>query len=172
MSQQITPFEHAKQWIKPATAMSPSKAFYTGMRTGGEGNMLGVPFIGYEMAHAQRGEMMATLTGRTVGLFTYPVVTGATLAVMTMIPGINLVAYPMAAALLAAFPNTMLEDKIIGGISFLNQTGRRIRRLEVGGDFEDSESAYATRQRSLHDLTGTMQASRRYLGQEALLMHR
>jgi hypothetical protein len=170
--QTVTPYEHAKSWLKPATQMSTRQAFWSGMKAGADGNMLGLPFVAYEMGTAQRGEMLATATGRVTGLCTYPVTAGLTLAMLSAIPGVNVVAYPIVAAILAQFPNSYLENKIISGIRTLNQAGRRIRRLEVGGDFEDSESASAARQRSLRELTGTMQTSRRYLGQEALFMHR
>lgn len=170
----VTPNEQSRfaQWAQRAKEMTPGRAFVEGTKAGADGNMLSLPFIAYEVGHAQRGEAISVATGRLSGLVTYPVMTGLTLAVMAAIPGVNLAATPFIAAAIASFPNTMLEDKVISGVRLITDTARQIRRLEFGGSYQDSTSAQAIRELGIRELTGTMQSSRRYLGQEAALLHR
>lgn len=61
---------------------------------------------------------------------------------------------------------------VIGhGVQMFNDANRNIRHLNMGGDYKDTEIAYTMRQRAAQEMAGSIMNARRYLGQEALLMH-
>lgn len=75
------------------------------------------------------------------------------------------------AAFVAALPNIAVIDKMQRGLSLLSSSDRRIQRLEMGGDFQDSETAAALRMAAVRDMSSAMGMRRRYLGAEALYFH-
>lgn len=152
--------------------MRPASAFWSGFRWGADGNMLSLPFIAYEAATAQRGEVIPTATGRVAGLMAYPALAGVMAAGVAMMPGVGVAAAGLIAGLMALYPNALLEDGISRRIRVLSNAARQVRRLEMGGAYEDTETAQRQRMLAVQEMSSTMQISRRYLGQEARLFHR
>jgi hypothetical protein len=168
----LTHAQHGiKQLIHEDVKFRPAKAFGIGLRDGLKGNALNVPFIAMEVASAQRGEQMATLTGRVGGILTYPVFAGVLAAGIAMIPGVN-VAAGLIGAMIAMYPNGLLEDSVIRKVKWLNTTGKNIRHLEVGGAYQDTNLAAHQRQIAMMELSSAIQPARRFLGQEGLAFHK
>jgi hypothetical protein len=158
--------------LEDGSRTRPSKAFWRGVDWGAGGNMLGLPFIAYEVGTAQRGEMLPTAAGRTMGLMTYPALSGVIAFGLAMIPGVNVATAGIAAGLMAMYPNGVLEDGMSRGIRAITDTAKQIRHIEMGGSYQDSQSAEQQRMRALQEMGGAMQTSRRWLGQEAVFFHR
>jgi hypothetical protein len=53
----------------------------------------------------------------------------------------------------------------------LHDFDRRTRRLEMGGRYTDSETNQALRASSIREMSAAFGSARRYLGNEAALMH-
>lgn len=152
------------------SARRVSGSFYKAMKLSGDGMFLAAPFIGLEVASAEPGDRLATGAASTAGLFTYPVLAGMIAAGLAM-TGVGTPAAAWIALVLAAFPNSKVEDGIHRGIRSFTDWGRQVRRLEMGGRYQDTEQARAQRYQAISAMSATMQNSRRYLGQEALLLH-
>ena len=79
-------------------------------------------------------------------------------------------------AFLTAPTNLLLPERpanaVLGKVRFLTQADQRMRGLEMGCRYQDTLSARAIRIRSVEAMSGSLGAARRYLGNEAMLMHR
>lgn len=53
----------------------------------------------------------------------------------------------------------------------VTETSRRIRRLDFGDTYKDSEMAFTMRQRAAQELGGSLLNARQYLGREGALFH-
>jgi hypothetical protein len=156
----------------PASKFKSFRAAKVGLRDGFKGNMLNIPFIAFEAGSAQRGEQLATVTGRVGGMLTYPALSAAFAMGVAMIPGVNVGAAALAASLLAMYANSLLEDSAIRKIKWLNDKGKSIRHLELGGRYQDTNYAQKMRQTAMAELSSAQAPSRRYLGNEAIFAHR
>jgi hypothetical protein len=155
--------------------MAPSRAFWSGMKLSGIGIAAGVPMIAYEAGHAQRGEVLPTALGRTVGLMTFPALSGALAAGGAMAAtalGLSVPGIGAFAVLASIYPDVMIGNSINRSIRSLTAAGRQVHHLEFGGSFQDTDTARQMRNYALYEMSGATSASRRYLGQEAALMHR
>jgi hypothetical protein len=160
-----------KSTVKENVKYQPGKAFGNELKTGFKGSLLSIPFIAFEAGYAQRGELSGTLVGRSVGICTYPVLAGVMAAGLAMIPGVN-VAVGLVASLAAMYPNGLLEESVIRKVNWLTKTGKSIRHLEIGGQYVDSDYAKHQRQIASMELSSATGATRRFLGNEALVFHR
>jgi hypothetical protein len=167
--------ESIKSIFAPHKAVSSFRsynAFHSGVADGLKGSLFNAPFIGFEVGSAQRGEQLATLSGKTTGLLTYPALSGIAAAGVAMIPGINVAAAALVGSILVMYPASLLEDSVTKKVKWLNETGKRISHLELGGSYKDTSYAQRVRQQSLIELSGAHGPARRYLGQEGLINHR
>jgi len=64
-----------------------------------------------------------------------------------------------------------IGESVAKPIRFLQKLDHRMRRLEMGGDYVDTERAATMRQRAVQEMSGSLLNARSVLGQEALLMH-
>jgi hypothetical protein len=73
----------------------------------------------------------------------------------------------------AVVAGEVVIDRILqsGAFRTFSQLDQRIRRLEMGGSYQDTVSAKALRDRALTDIGSALSPARRVLGQEALLTH-
>jgi hypothetical protein len=136
-----------------------------------------MPLVAYSAGKAQRGEKLSTLASGTAGLATLPMMAGwGTNAFRLVAPTLGgpagAVAGFLAGALLSATPNEWLRSGVFRSMRLLTDRGRSLRRLEMGGDYRDTETAAAMRQAAVQEMTGTRQATRTWLGQEAAFLHR
>ena len=125
-----------------------------------------------ELATCKRGELLPTATGRGAGLLLYPAITGITMSALTLLTPFSGGTTAILASLLALYPDTVIENMAISRIRRIGEEGKYARRFQFGGDFQDTQSALALRQRAVRDMSGAHTTARRYLGHEASLLHR
>ena len=162
----------------PATESAPvigskiSNSFFKGARITGDNIIWGIPFIALEAGSAQPGEQIPTLTGRIAGLAAQPALAGIMSAGLTASVGCPPAAAAIIAMIGAAYVSVKFEDPLIRGFNWITKHTTEGRRVSFGGDFQDTVTSQARRQRALRDIAGAMPASRQWLGQEALILHR
>lgn len=134
-----------------------------------------MPLFAYMAAKEPPGAKMASfgseLAGIPISLVTTPFVTAACSAIpgFSMLPvGVRSFVGVIAAQFLI---NQPIAERINGGIRAANQYTNRKRSLEMGGSFRDSYSASEARMAGIQDMSSSFGARRRYLGQEARLLH-
>lgn len=132
----------------------------------------GVPQIAFASARMQRGEVLPTLADRALGIASYPGLSAVMRPVARFFlpAAIGATASGFAAAALAVLPAVGLGLAAAKSVRYFGQFGRRLRHIEMGGDYEDTESALALRMRAVSDMSSAMSYSRRWLGNEALFM--
>ena len=158
--------------LPPSLPEKMGNAFFKGARFTGDNVMWGLPFVALEAGLAQPGEKVPVLTGRLFGLAAQIPIAGALSSATVALIGCPPAAAAVAAALAAAYVSAKLEDPFIRGLKVFTQKALTSRRVAFGGDFKDTVTSQARRQRALRELAGAMPASRQWLGQEALILHR
>jgi hypothetical protein len=149
-----------------------SYMFGKGVRWGFDGNVVAIPFLAANVAMSQRGERLSTAAGSVAGMGTFGISQGVIAAGLSLIPGIGQGAVLFASMLGAMYPSALVDSFVSRQARTLTDIGRNIRRLETGAGFTDSETAARSRLGAVMEMSAAMQTSRRYLGQEARLMHR
>jgi hypothetical protein len=143
-----------------------SMGFSHGLKLGMNGSLLGVPFIAFEAGAAQRGERLPTMASSAIALATYPIMTGVIAGALAA-TGIGAPVAAFMSLFLASYPNSELEAGLNRGFKKFTKLSQHIHRLEMGGDYTDTETAYNQRLLAVRDMSGSFQSARRYLGQEA-----
>jgi hypothetical protein len=69
-----------------------------------------------------------------------------------------------------------IGDKVIGRpleqvMQAAHDFSGGVRKLEMGGDFQDTQEAYTMRQVAVREMGSSLLNARRHLGQEAAMMH-
>ena len=139
-----------------------------------KGNLIGVPFIALSVASANRGEKLTTAVSEFAGVVTYPVTSFVVTAALSLIPGGRMFSPGIRAfvgTLVAALPNTALTEGLNRGFNKLSKTDQRVRRLAMGGSYQDSANASSQREVAIRDMTMAFRPGRQLLGQEAMLFH-
>jgi hypothetical protein len=139
------------------------------------GTMAGLPILAMEAGSAQKGEVIPTLLGGSVGLMAYPAMSSALAAggaALAAAMGIAVPGIGWIAAAAALYPEVIAGNSISRGIRELTVAGQQIRHLEMGGHYTDTASASRLRDQALYEMSGATSAARRYLGQEAYFLHR
>ena len=127
------------------------------------------PLAAFSAAKAQRGEKLPTLVSEAAGVAALrPMAWVAHEALSTIAGG---PALWMGVVVLTAAPNTLLRHSVYRGLRYLHDFDRRTRRLEMGGRYTDSETNQALRASSIQEMSAAFGSARRYLGNEAALMH-
>lgn len=155
----------------PAAKRSQS-SFFSGLSYGAKGTPINGILAAFEVAEAERGQKVPTLLGKTAGIMAYPVLTGIATVGLSLIPGIGTGAAVFMSLFLAGYESDLLGNSISRKIKTFTEFGKRVRHLEMGGSYIDTELARRQRLLAIQDINATMIPRRRYLGQEALLMHR
>jgi hypothetical protein len=65
----------------------------------------------------------------------------------------------------------ILERNAAAALQYVKETGQRTMRVNMGGGYIDTDTAYTMRQRAAQDMSGSLQNARQYLGKEAALLH-
>lgn len=137
-----------------------------------EGSLLSLPIMALSTATAQRGEKAAAFASTASSLITFPATMGAIGAAVSLIPGIGPGVATALSFLGAMYPSSKVDEGVNRAVRTYSRFGANVRRLEMGGDFVDSESAARSRMRAVQDMSAALINNRRYLGQEARLLHR
>ena len=132
-----------------------------------------IPLVGFSAAKAQRGEKLATMASGTATLLAMPSTAWIASKGIAMVAGgpVGFAANLIGVVLLTSKPNEMIRHSIYRGMRYLQSFDRRVRRLEMGGRYTDSETNQALRMSGVQEMSAALGASRRYLGNEAALMH-
>lgn len=136
------------------------------------GFAIGATLTAFQAAQAQRGEKLATMGGQGLGLIAYPAIAGVASAGLCLIPGIGPGLAAFMGVLLAAYPDEILSNNATRAIRTFSNANKAVRHLEMGGSYKDSEIAIRQRYNAINDMNASLLPGRRFLGQEALLMHR
>lgn len=132
----------------------------------------GVPQISFSSARAQRGEVLSTFADYSVGIASYPLLTGLLNPISKfLLPTTFGIAGAAAmTAILAVLPAYGLGKAAKAAVRYFSQFGYRQRHIEMGGDYQDTATAYNLRIRAISEMSSAMSYSRRWLGNEALFM--
>ena len=154
------------------TRYSVSSNLRRGFTEGSSGLFYDLPFAALEIANAPRGQAINTALGKSVEYAAFPIVNAASVAVVALLlPEAIAGAVPLAALVLSAVVVGGIRKVADKGIRAFSAIGTRVRHLEMGGNYKDTDTAYTLRMRAISDMNGSMQPARRYLGQEGLIFH-
>jgi hypothetical protein len=164
-------------WSTPAQTLPsfPSKvsnSFWKGTRFATEGAYWGLPIVGLQAAFAKPGEMIPTIASQAASLAIQPVTSGIASAGLTLTLGLPPAAAALAATVLVGVAATQFEHKLTRGLTELSREGAEASRVRFGGGYIDTRTAQQRRQRAALELAGGLPTSRRWLGQEALFLHK
>lgn len=174
----VLPFRSDLKRLRPGTGLFRKDSWKAIRKSAPEsvaGMGMFMPLFAYMAAKEPPGAKMASfgseLAGVPLSLVTTPFVTAACSAIpgFSMLPvGVRSFVGVLAAQFLV---NQPITEKISNGIRKANQYTNRKRSLEMGGNFRDSYGASESRMAAMQDMSSSFGARRRYLGNEAALLH-
>lgn len=171
-------FYRGKQVQNPLTLLVLAKsrkmreAFLGGFCLSGVMSAAFFPLLAFQAGKAGTGGFVSTMVGGSATLAAGVPIAGFASAGLSLIPGIGPFAAAVAGTMLVGYGEYRVGKSLIKATRYFTDTAKRIRHLEMGGSYADSELAQRQRYFAIHDMNATMIPGRRYLGQEALLMHR
>lgn len=118
------------------------------------------PAIAYTAGHSKRGELLSDVASRSAAQIGVPVLATAIGAIT---------GNPLLGLALGLLPTRGIERNLHGAVKMLTQLEQNTRRLEMGGSYQDTATSAGLRLRSVQEMSGSMGASRRYLGNEAAI---
>lgn len=148
------------------------KSFLGGIGFGALGRVQDVAMIGFQAANAGRGGFVPSIIGQSAAIGLGIPLTGFISAGLCLIPGVGPLAGAIVGNILSGYAELRFGSELIKKIRLFTDMHRRIRHLEMGGSYQDSLIAQRQRFRAIQDMNAALVPSRRYLGQEALIMHR
>ena len=128
--------------------------------------------IGFQANKAGRGGLVPAMVGQGAAILGMIPVAGFAAAALCLVPGIGPVTAAIVAGLASDYAEYRIGSQLIKHVRFFTDTDKRIRHLEMGGNYRDSEIAQLQRFQAIQDINASMVPGRRYLGQESRLMHR
>lgn len=128
--------------------------------------------IGFQGSKAERGSRLPAILGQGAAMIPGTVLAGFASIGLCLIPGIGPAAAAIIADTLLGYADYRMGAALAKPIRMFTETNKRIRHLEMGGSYIDTEMASRQRIYAIQDMNSAMIPSRRYLGQEALFMHR
>ena len=172
------PRVNASMWKAPVEAVAESfprqvgNSFWKGMRFAGEGAYWAMPMIAIEAASAQKGEIVPTIAAQSLSLAVQPLAAGVASSALTLTLGLPPAAAAIAATLVVGYAASQLEHTLARGFAKIGHAGAVSERTRFGAGFLDTRTAQQRRQRAATELAGALPTSRRWLGQEAVFLHR
>lgn len=148
------------------------KGFWGGLSTGSKLGITSVALVGFQAARSSRGGFVPSIVGQGLALSSSVVLTGVASAALCLIPGVGPVTAAIVGSVLADYPEYMLGTYLSRKVRLLTDAYKDIRHLEMGGRYKDTESAQRQRAIAIQDMNAAMIPGRRFLGQEAVFMHR
>lgn len=145
---------------------------WSGLRSQNYAFLGGVPQIAFASAKMQRGEVLPTMVDTSIGIASFP--------------GLSAVMRPAArfltaglfgqmgvaglSGMLAVLPAYGVGKIAAQGVRYFKDWGYNLRRIEMGGRYEDTDTASSLRMRAINDMSSALSYSRRWLGNEASFM--
>jgi hypothetical protein len=141
------------------TGNSLSNGMYGMYRNALQGSMyFTVPITAFAFASSDRGEKVSS----GVGAGAASIIPAAFGAFVGGLPG----------AVVGSYLGSDLTDRLVkGGLQFIHDLPQRVARLEMGGNYQDSQMALTMRQRASQEMSTSLLNARQYLGSEGRLMH-
>lgn len=131
----------------------------------------GVPQIAFSAARMNRGEVLPTIASQAVGIASFPGLSSVLAPVARFfLPPLGAAGAATISPLLAIIPAYGLGKAAAASVRWFGQFGYRQRRAELGGTYNDTDTAYDLRMRAVSEMSSAMSYSRRWLGNEALFM--
>ena len=141
---------------------------------GGFGELLAplsVGFMAYDIATVHKlpeekrlGFLASSATGYLGGILGYA--GGFLIGGLATVPGVGWAAAIGLTVGFAVFGQTVGE-----AVNLISEVGYKSRRLELGGDFRDTQDLATMRMRSMQEMSGSLMNARQYLGNEAAFFH-
>lgn len=156
----------------PLSKAAAKVGFWGPLSIAGAGLAVGVAFAANDVRNQKRGDAFPTLAGHGVSMMARTASAAALTSGLMFVPGVGAVAAGMVATAAAFFPNAQFDGFAGRGFRALSEVGKQVGHLEMGGRYVDSLSAKASRESAISQMNATMVSSRRWLGQEAEIMHR
>jgi hypothetical protein len=139
---------------------------------GADGSLLTVPVAAVSAAMAPRGEKLTTFAATSSTMVTYPLISAGSAKLISLVPGIGKGTAIFLSMFASLYPAAVVDNAVDRSFRKFSRIGRDMRRLEMGGDFRDTESAARLRSQAVQDMSAALTTGRRFLGQEARLLHR
>ncbi len=149
-----------------------NKAWLGGVGYGTFSLSTGMAMVGFQAKRAGRGGFVSAVVGQTAAAAVGIPLAGFAAAGLCLIPGVGPVAAAAVGGLLSDYAELRIGTQFVKAVRYFTDTAKRIRHLEMGGSYKDSELAQRQRFFAIHDMNATMIPNRRYLGQEASFLHR
>jgi hypothetical protein len=148
------------------------KSFLGGVGLGALGGVQDIVLLGLQASKAGRGGFVPAMVGQSAVIVAGIPLAGFAAAGLSLIPGIGPLGAAIVGELFASYAEYRIGSSLIGKVRLFTGLNKRIRHLEMGGNYKDTELAQRQRFIAIQDMNSAMIPGRRYLGQEALLMHR
>lgn len=148
------------------------KSFFSGVNLGFITAAQDVAMIGFQASKAGRGEMVPAVVGQSIGIAAGIPLAGFASAALCLIPGIGPLTAAVIGTAMASYGEVRFGAAFTKKIRMFTNLNKSIRHLEMGGRYQDTEIAMRQRMIAINDMNSATMPARRYLGQEALLMHR
>jgi hypothetical protein len=148
------------------------KSFLGGVNLGVYSSLKDVGLIGFQAARSGRGSLVPSIVGQSVAAATGIPLAGFASAAICLIPGIGPITAAIIGEALSGYAEFRFGSALIKKVRTFSELHKQMRHLEMGGNYKDTELAQRQRFIAIQDMNATMIPGRRYLGQEALLMHR
>lgn len=169
----LSSYGPGKSFVRSDRRMRPNGLAnnWSALRSSSYAFLGGVPQIAFSSMRTQRGEVLPTMADTSIGIASFPALS-AVLRPITrfMLPTALVTATPVLASMLAVLPATGLGKGGAQAVRYFKSWGYKLRRIEQGGDYQDTETALNLRMRSISDMSSAMSYSRRWLGNEATFM--
>lgn len=148
------------------------QSFWKGMNYNATGGLADIGLIAFQVNRAGRGSVVPAILGQGFAMIPGTVIAGVASAGLCLIPGIGPVTAAIMGQMLAGYGELRMGAALANPIRMFTGLNKSVRHLEMGGNYKDTEFAQRQRYIALQDMSSAMIPGRRYLGQEALLLHR
>jgi hypothetical protein len=127
----------------------------------------------FSVKHRPRGEFISRTIGTTTSLCIMLQAPFAMAPLLRMgIPMLGITGSKAVSMFATLYPAIGLGNFATRAVRYMANYGYHMRRIEMGGDYEDSATAAALRFAALRDMSAAHGIARSYLGREALYLNR
>lgn len=163
--------DKARIYVKNALRPSPPgfRGFARGAKSGYEIGFKGnLPFFlafgTYAAIKAPTGHKISAFAGGGVGFGVAAVIGGAVGSMFGIPP-------PIAATISGVLFQDVIDRNITNVVQAAVDFGSKQRRINMGGDYRDTQIAMTMRQVAAREMGGSLMNARQWLGQEASFLH-
>lgn len=148
------------------------KSFLGGIRFGTLNPIQDITLVGFQASRSDRGGFVPAIIGQSAAVSAGIPIAGIASAALCLIPGIGPGVAAVIGTLMSGYSDVVLGGYLSNKVRWFTDLNRRVRHLEMGGNYQDTLTAQRQRMRAIQDMNASLTPGRRFLGQEALFMHR